>query len=85
MSSEDGLISFEGKRKHVSNIAIVFLTAITVGLVGFAVFEYVQVLNLKNQITDIKIKQSVADFVKPNSVQKVCIYFNMFIKILFNS
>ena len=47
MSSEEGLISFEGKRKSVSSIVIVFLTAAAVGLAGFAVFEYVQILNLK--------------------------------------
>lgn len=75
MSSEEGLISFEGKRKSVSSIAIVFLTAAAVGLAGFAVFEYVQILNLKNEVTEIQIKQNVAAFAQPNSVQKVLFLF----------
>lgn len=77
MTAEKGFIALEGKRQHVNNITIVCLTAVLVGLSGFAIFEYVQIMSLKNQVTDIQIKESVSYFVQPQSVQKV------FIKYLF--
>lgn len=62
MSKDSGYVQFEdGGRKQTPYLSIC-LMVICIGLTGFSVFQYVQIVNLKNDMTELKIEAAVASF-----------------------